>query len=84
MILWQILLLFFCIFPIWSRLPEGQDLREIREDECYQKCFHQSAESCPDTHAPCRCQQLANCKKAVVCCNVNDQTLKEQLKCASK
>ncbi|CAG9864494.1 unnamed protein product [Phyllotreta striolata] len=79
-----IFLLFLCTLPAtFGRLPEGQDLRELKEDECYQQCFHQTEDSCPDVNSPCRCQQLANCKKAVVCCDINDQTLKEQLKCAN-
>ncbi|XP_056632043.1 protein halfway [Diorhabda sublineata] len=81
MILRTLLTIFLCTLPTWSRLPE--ELREVREDDsrCYQQCFYQPEDSCPSPDDPCRCRQLSTCKKAVICCDVNDETLKDQLRC---
>ncbi|XP_072398618.1 protein halfway isoform X1 [Diabrotica undecimpunctata] len=80
MILGTLLTIFLCFLPTWSRLPE-----ELREDDskCYQQCFHKSENECPSPSDSCRCRQLSDCKKAVVCCDINDQSLKDQLRCGN-
>lgn len=66
---------FLFILPTLSLLPPD-------DSSCNNHCFHQPPEECPLPESTCRCQQLPNCQKAAICCNVNNFTLKEGLACA--
>lgn len=63
----------FCSIITSTTVPDD-------EVQCYDQCFHKSAEFCPSDNR-CRCKHLPNCKKAAVCCNVDNFTLKEGLGC---
>ncbi|XP_044766431.1 protein halfway [Coccinella septempunctata] len=78
------------VLPIClSRLEEDASLNSTTDnnatDNCNlnNKCFHAPPELCPRADSPCRCHQLPNCSKAVVCCNVTSFQLVEGLACAN-
>nr|XP_023019303.1 protein halfway [Leptinotarsa decemlineata] len=53
------------------------------DSSCYQQCFHQPPEACPSSRSSCRCRQLPNCKRAAVCCDINNLTLEDALLCGN-
>lgn len=51
------------------------------DTKCVEGCFPQPTKFCPSTESVCRCSPIPNCKKAAICCNVNNFTLTEGLGC---
>ncbi|XP_060534990.1 protein halfway [Cylas formicarius] len=66
----------FLIVPTLCVLPDD-------DNSCHHICFHQPQEACPPLNHTCRCQQLPNCRRAAICCNVNKFTLNEGLACGN-
>ncbi|KAG5863709.1 hypothetical protein JTB14_037304 [Gonioctena quinquepunctata] len=64
------------ILPSWQMMPDD-------DSSCYQQCFHQPPDACPNSNSFCRCRQLSNCKRAAVCCDVNNMTLADALQCGN-
>ncbi|CAH1179202.1 unnamed protein product [Phaedon cochleariae] len=64
------------IHSSWEMIPDD-------DSSCYQQCFHQPPEACPNPGSACRCRQLTNCKRAAVCCDINDDNFQDALKCGN-